>query len=80
MQQFNKSLSEVKIWSDMIEWGQNSEIPGPKTNKKNLISKLKNIPETEADDQELATPILSHGIFTDWSIFSTPFLLSSDVN
>ena len=30
-----------------------------------------------ADEQELATPILSlcHGIFTDWSIFSTPFLL-----
>ena len=31
-----------------------------------------------ADQQELATPILSHvchGIFTDWSIFSTPFLL-----
>ena len=29
-----------------------------------------------ADEQELATPILSlcHGIFTDWSIFSTPFL------
>ena len=34
----------------------------------------------EADEQELATPILSlcHGIFTDWSIFSTPFLLSCD--
>ena len=32
---------------------------------------------TGADEQELATPILSlcHGIFTDWSIFSTPFLL-----
>ena len=30
-----------------------------------------------ADEQELATLILSlcHGIFTDWSIFSTPFLL-----
>ena len=30
-----------------------------------------------ADEQELATPILSqcHGIFTDWSIFGTPFLL-----
>ena len=30
-----------------------------------------------ADEQELATPIrsLCHGIFTDWSIFSTPFLL-----
>ena len=30
-----------------------------------------------ADEQELATPILSlcHGIFTDWSIFSVPFLL-----
>ena len=30
-----------------------------------------------ADEQELATPILSlgHGIFTDWSIFSTTFLL-----
>ena len=28
-------------------------------------------------EQELATPILSqcHGIFTDWSIFNTPFLL-----
>ena len=34
-------------------------------------------PSTGADEQELATPILSlcHGIFTDWSIFSTPFLL-----
>ena len=31
---------------------------------------------TGADEQELATPTLSlcHGIFTDWSIFSTPFL------
>ena len=30
-----------------------------------------------ADEQELATPILSlyHGTFTDRSIFSTPFLL-----
>ena len=30
-----------------------------------------------ADEQELATPKLSlcHGIFTDWSIFSTPLLL-----
>ena len=30
-----------------------------------------------ADQLEHATPILSlcHGIFTDWSIFSTPFLL-----
>ena len=30
-----------------------------------------------ADEQEPVTPILSlcHGIFTDWSIFSTPFLL-----
>ena len=31
--------------------------------------------EAGADEQELATPILSlcHGIFTDCSIFSTPF-------
>ena len=35
-------------------------------------------PVSGADEQELATPILSlcPGIFTDWSIFSTPFFFS----
>ena len=36
-----------------------------------------NYTDAGPDEQEPATPILSlsHGIFTDWSIFITPFLL-----
>ena len=38
---------------------------------------VKQFAEPGADEQELATPMLSlcHGIFTDWCIFSTLFLL-----
>ena len=36
---------------------------------------LENFEILRADEQELTTSILRHGIFTDWSIFSTPFFL-----